>query len=42
MEDKPHHGGGIVTLTGNCRNEDDVVVAEADARILVQNKPYYT
>jgi 3-hydroxybutyryl-CoA dehydratase len=42
MTDKPHHGGGIVTLAGTCRNQDDVVVAEADAKILVRNKPYYT
>lgn len=42
MDDKPHHGGGIVTLSGTCRNQDGAVVAEAEAKILVQNKPYYT
>jgi 3-hydroxybutyryl-CoA dehydratase len=38
MTDKPHHGGGIVSLSGTCRNQDDAVVAEAQAKILVQNK----
>lgn len=42
MADKPHHGGGIATLAGTCRNQNDVLVAEADAKILVQNKPFYT
>lgn len=42
MADKPRHGGGMVTLTGVCRNQDDAVVAEAEAKILVKNKPYYT
>jgi 3-hydroxybutyryl-CoA dehydratase len=42
MEDKPHHGGGIVTLEGNCRNQHDAVVAEARGKLLVKNKPYYT
>ena len=36
MTDKPHHGGGIVALTGTCRNQDGVLVAEADAKILVK------
>lgn len=39
MTDKPHHGGGIVALTGTCRNQDDVLVAQADAKILVRNNP---
>ena len=38
MQDKPHHGGGIVTLTGTCSDQDEVVVAEAEAKILVQNR----
>jgi 3-hydroxybutyryl-CoA dehydratase len=42
MEDKAHHGGGIVTLEGTCRNQDDVQVAAAEAKILVLNKPFYT
>jgi len=33
---KPKHGGGIVVLTGVCRNQDGVVVAEADGKMLVQ------
>ena len=33
--DKPHHGGGVVVLHGVCRNQDGVVVAEADAKMLV-------
>jgi len=32
---KPQHGGGIVTLAGVCRNQAGVVVAEADAKMLV-------
>ena len=42
MDDKPHRGGGVVSLAGICRNQEDVVVAEADAKILVQNRPFYT
>jgi len=42
MEDKPDHGGGIVTLAGVCRNHEDAVVAEADAKMLVKNLPFYT
>lgn len=42
MTDKPHRGGGIVTLRGACSNQDEVVVAEADAKLLVKNKPFYT
>ena len=34
-DDKPKHGGGVVTLHGVCRNQDDTVVAEADAKMLV-------
>ncbi len=42
MIDKPHRGGGIVVLKGTCRNQRDELVAEADARLLVKNKPFYT
>ena len=31
---KPKHGGGVVVLVGACRNQDGVVVADADARML--------
>jgi 3-hydroxybutyryl-CoA dehydratase len=31
---KPRHGGGVVVLTAVCRNQDGVVVAEADAKML--------
>lgn len=34
---KPKHHGGIVTLTGSCTNQDGIVVAEADAKMLVSN-----
>lgn len=34
--DKPRHGGGIVVLAGVCRNNDGVVVADADAKMLVR------
>jgi acyl dehydratase len=33
---KPKHGGGVVVLEGTCRNQDGVVVADADAKMLVQ------
>ena len=33
---KPRHGGGVVSLTGVCRNQDGVVVAEADGKMLVR------
>ena len=32
---KPKHGGGVVVLTGVCRNQHGIVVAEADGKILV-------
>ena len=35
-DDRPRHGGGVVILRGECRNQDDVVVAEADGKILVR------
>ncbi|MCU0803686.1 MAG: MaoC family dehydratase N-terminal domain-containing protein [Burkholderiales bacterium] len=36
-KDKPKHGGGLVILTGVCRNQEGTVVAEADGKILVKN-----
>ena len=36
-EDKPKHAGGIVVLEGECRNQDDVVVASATSKMLVGN-----
>lgn len=38
---KPRHGGGVVVLAGVCRNQDGVVVADADAGMLVRarNRP---
>jgi acyl dehydratase len=36
--DKPKHGGGLVTLTGVCRNQENEVVVEADAKLLVRDK----
>lgn len=36
--DKSHHGGGIVVLRGECTNQRDERVTEADAKILVNNK----
>ena len=32
---KPKHGGGVVVLSGVCRNQDGVVVADADAKMLI-------
>lgn len=33
---KPKHGGGVVVLSGVCRNQDGVAVADAGAKMLVQ------
>ena len=35
--DKPKHAGGIVDLEGVCRNQDDVVVAQASSKMLAGN-----
>jgi 3-hydroxybutyryl-CoA dehydratase len=36
-DDKPKHAGGIVTLDGECRNQDGVVVALAQSKMLAGN-----
>jgi len=36
--DKPKHRGGIVVLTGVCRNQVGTVVAETEGKILVQSR----
>lgn len=36
--DKPKHAGGIVVLTGECHNQDGVLVVEADGKILVASR----
>jgi acyl dehydratase len=36
--DKPAHAGGIVVLSGECRNQDGAVVVEADGKILVKSR----
>lgn len=36
---KPKHGGGVVVLHGECRNQDDVVVATGEAKMLAGNDP---
>lgn len=36
---KPDHGGGIVTLSGVATNQSGVRVAEADAKMLVSQRP---
>ena len=36
--DKPKHAGGIVVLTGEARNQDGTLVAEAEGKILVANR----
>lgn len=38
-QDKPKHRGGIFTLRGVCRNQQDEEVAEADGKILVALRP---
>ena len=35
---KPKHGGGVVVLRGVCRDQGGRVVAEADAKMLVQSR----
>jgi len=34
--DKPKHEGGIVVLAAVCRNQDDILVAEAEGKMLVR------
>ncbi|MDR2001354.1 MAG: MaoC family dehydratase [Zoogloeaceae bacterium] len=36
-EDKPKHGGGMVSFAGTCVNQEGVKVAEAEAKLLVRN-----
>ncbi|TMB33167.1 MAG: MaoC family dehydratase [Deltaproteobacteria bacterium] len=38
-EEKPRHGGGIVSMRARCENQDGVLVAEADGKMLVANRP---
>ena len=37
-DDKPKHGGGVVTLAGVCRNQSGSIVVEAEAKLLVRNR----
>jgi acyl dehydratase len=37
LQPKPNHSGGIVVLSGVCTNQDGIVVAEAEGKILVRN-----
>ena len=37
--DKPKHEAGVVVLTGSAANQDDVVVATGEARMLVSRRP---
>lgn len=37
--DKPRHGGGIVVMRCETKNQEGVVVVEADGKILVAAKP---
>jgi acyl dehydratase len=39
LVDTPAHGGGVVTLSGTATIQTGVVVAEAEARMLVSLKP---
>lgn len=36
-DDKPKHDGGVVALSGVCRNQHHAVVLEAAAKLLVRN-----
>lgn len=37
-DDKPKHDGGVVSLAGECRNQDGSVVAIATGKILVRSR----
>ncbi len=37
-EAKPQHGGGVVVLTGVCRNQSGIVVADASGKMLVHGR----
>jgi len=37
LDAKPKHKGGLVTLAGTCVTQDGVQVADADAKMLVQD-----
>lgn len=39
LHPKPKHGGGVVVLHGECRNQSGTTVAVADAKILVHARP---
>ena len=34
----PKHGGGMVVPAGTCTSQEDIRVAEADAKLPVQNR----
>jgi len=36
---KPKHDGGIVVMKAQCVNQDDVLVADADGKIMVMRTP---
>jgi len=38
-EDKPKHGGGIVSMRARCENQRGELVAEADGKMLVATRP---
>jgi len=38
-EDKPKHGGGIVSMRARCENQRGELVAEADGKMLVASRP---
>ena len=37
LEPKPKHAGGMVGLSGTAKNQEGIVVAEAEAKLLVRN-----
>jgi acyl dehydratase len=36
-DDKPKHGGGVISFDGTCSNQNNEVVATAQAKLLVKN-----
>jgi acyl dehydratase len=37
-DDRPRHDGGVIALSGICRNQNGVVVVEAAAKVLVRKR----
>jgi len=38
LEPKAKYNGGVVSLKGNCKNQHDILVAEAEGKVIVTNR----